>query len=230
MTDRDEQRIEANGDAVNFTPDTDHVDDDATTELQEINVEDYEAESPTRQLLGFWMYLVAAIALQSPGGKLGDRIGQWRAFGFGQALLAVGAIAGFLAPTLWLLTASRVLMAAVGLFLTVKAWDALSRTGVSFLTTAEWQPDRGRFGIADVTQHGAPLEVDPRHVLKQAVRAWREMDLEPQIAFELEFYLCERADDGSWEPADLPSHRVYGTGMSVDPSGAVHASIQLAHA
>ena len=35
-------------------------------------------------------YLVAAIALQSPGGKLGDRIGQWRAFGFGQALLAVG--------------------------------------------------------------------------------------------------------------------------------------------
>ena len=35
-------------------------------------------------------YLVAAIALQSPGGKLGDRIGQWRAFGFGQALLAAG--------------------------------------------------------------------------------------------------------------------------------------------
>jgi glutamine synthetase len=84
-----------------------------------------------------------------------------------------------------------------------------------------WEDDTV-IGIADVTQHGVPLEVDPRHVLKQAVRAWREMDLEPQIAFELEFYLCERADDGSWEPADLPSHRVYGTGMSVDPSGAVH--------
>ena len=27
---------------------------------------------------------------------------------------------------------------------------------------------------------------------------------------------------GAWLPADLPSHRVYGTGMSVDPSGAVH--------
>jgi MFS family permease len=72
-------------------------------------------------------YLVAAIALQSPGGKLGDRIGQWSAFGFGQALLAVGAIAGFLAPTLWLLTASRVLMAAGGAIV-VPATVALLRT------------------------------------------------------------------------------------------------------
>lgn len=59
-------------------------------------------------------YLVAAIALQSPGGKIGDRIGQWRAFGFGQVLLAAGAIVGFLAPTLWALTVSRVVMAAGG--------------------------------------------------------------------------------------------------------------------
>jgi MFS family permease len=72
-------------------------------------------------------YLLAAIALQSPGGKLGDRIGQWRAFGFGQALLALGAIAGFLAPTLWLLTASRVLMAAGGA-ICVPATVALLRT------------------------------------------------------------------------------------------------------
>jgi MFS family permease len=72
-------------------------------------------------------YLVAAIALQSPGGKLGDRIGQWRAFGFGQALLAIGAVAGFLAPTLWLLTASRVLMAAGGAIV-VPATVALLRT------------------------------------------------------------------------------------------------------
>ena len=77
-------------------------------------------------------------------------------------------------------------------------------------------------GIADVAQHGRPLELDPRHVLKQAIQAWRDMGLEPQLAFELEFYLCEQAEDGAWVPADLPSHRVYGTGMSVDPSGAVH--------
>jgi EmrB/QacA subfamily drug resistance transporter len=59
-------------------------------------------------------YLVAAIALQSPGGKLGDRIGQWRAFAAGQILLAAGALVGFVAPTLELLTFSRVVIAAGG--------------------------------------------------------------------------------------------------------------------
>ncbi|MGH9084405.1 MAG: phosphate ABC transporter permease subunit PstC [Acidimicrobiales bacterium] len=41
-------------------------------------------------------------------------------------------------------------MAAVGLFLTFEALQALRTTGLSFLTTAEWQPDRGEFGIAAV--------------------------------------------------------------------------------
>jgi glutamine synthetase len=82
-----------------------------------------------------------------------------------------------------------------------------------------WEEDTV-VGLGDVFQHGQPLELDPRLVLRNAVQAWRDMDLEPQMAFELEFYLCERNDTG-WIPADLPSHRVYGTGMSVDPSGAV---------
>ncbi len=42
------------------------------------------------------------------------------------------------------------LMVAVGVFLSVEAADALRRTGVRFLTTAEWQPDSGEFGIASV--------------------------------------------------------------------------------
>ncbi len=42
------------------------------------------------------------------------------------------------------------IMAAVGLFLGAQALDALRATGVGFLTTAEWQPDRGEFGIAAV--------------------------------------------------------------------------------
>ncbi len=42
------------------------------------------------------------------------------------------------------------IMAAVGLFLSIEAAQALRATGVSFLTTAEWQPDRGQFGIAAV--------------------------------------------------------------------------------
>lgn len=42
------------------------------------------------------------------------------------------------------------IMAAVGLFLSVQAISALRSTGLSFLTTSAWQPDRGRFGIAAV--------------------------------------------------------------------------------
>lgn len=42
------------------------------------------------------------------------------------------------------------LMAAVGLFLSLEAVEALRRTGTSFLTTAEWQPNTGEFGIAAV--------------------------------------------------------------------------------
>lgn len=42
------------------------------------------------------------------------------------------------------------IMTAVGLFLSIQAMQALGSTGASFLTTAEWQPDRGEFGIAAV--------------------------------------------------------------------------------
>jgi glutamine synthetase len=90
-----------------------------------------------------------------------------------------------------------------------------------------WEEDTV-VGIGDVFQHGQPLEVDPRQVLRSAVLAWRDMDLEPQLAFELEFYLCEPSDGGGWQPAHLPSHRVYGTGMSVDPSGTIHDMVTAA--
>ncbi|MCU1366776.1 MAG: pstC, partial [Ilumatobacteraceae bacterium] len=42
------------------------------------------------------------------------------------------------------------IMGAVGLFLAIEAKQALVKAGPSFLTTAEWEPDRGRFGIAAV--------------------------------------------------------------------------------
>ena len=42
------------------------------------------------------------------------------------------------------------IMVAVGVFLAIQAAQALEATGFSFLTTAEWQPDRGQFGISAV--------------------------------------------------------------------------------
>lgn len=43
-----------------------------------------------------------------------------------------------------------VLMALIGLFLLIKSWDALRVAGLSFFTTAQWEPNGGVFGIAAV--------------------------------------------------------------------------------
>jgi phosphate transport system permease protein len=42
------------------------------------------------------------------------------------------------------------IMALVGVFLSIEAFDALKVQGVDFLTTAAWQPDVGNFGISSV--------------------------------------------------------------------------------
>jgi phosphate transport system permease protein len=62
--------------------------------------------------------------------ELGDRIFQRASLTAGLIVLAI--------------------MAAVGLFLSIEGAQALRATGRSFLTTSEWQPDRGEFGIAAV--------------------------------------------------------------------------------
>ena len=43
-----------------------------------------------------------------------------------------------------------VIMALVGVFLTLRALQALSQAGLSFITTQAWEPDGGNFGIAAV--------------------------------------------------------------------------------
>ena len=42
------------------------------------------------------------------------------------------------------------IMALVGIFLTIRALQALSQAGFSFITTQAWEPDGGNFGIAAV--------------------------------------------------------------------------------
>jgi phosphate transport system permease protein len=60
----------------------------------------------------------------------GDRVFRGGAFAAGVAVLAI--------------------MTAIGLFLLVRALDALKAAGGSFLTTSAWQPDVHHFGIAAV--------------------------------------------------------------------------------
>jgi len=90
-----------------------------------------------------------------------------------------------------------------------------------------WEEDTV-VGIADVHRQGKPLDVDPRHVLRKAVEPWHAMGLEPLFAFESEFYLLEPDEQGGWRSVSLPSHRVYGTGMSVDPTGTIDDMVRAA--
>ena len=59
-------------------------------------------------------YLITSIALQSPGGKLGDLVGHGRALVLGLSLVATGSLLGLLVGGVPALGAARILMAAGG--------------------------------------------------------------------------------------------------------------------
>ncbi|MCC6573498.1 MAG: MFS transporter [Planctomycetes bacterium] len=75
-------------------------------------------------------YLIASIALQSPGGKLGDLIGHRRALILGLLSYAAGSALGLAVANLPALVAARVFMAAGGAAI-VPATMALMRTQIS---------------------------------------------------------------------------------------------------
>jgi glutamine synthetase len=83
-----------------------------------------------------------------------------------------------------------------------------------------WEPDT-TVGIGALSRGNAPVDVDPRSALQRAVEPWRAMGLEPQIAFEFEFYLLRPDGNDGWLPLATPGSRVYGTGSAVDPDGTV---------
>jgi glutamine synthetase len=83
-------------------------------------------------------------------------------------------------------------------------------------------------GLADTRVHGDPHPLDCREALRRAVRPWTDRGLIPQLAYEFEFYLMDPDGDGGWRPVSLPGHRVYGTGMAIDPTGVVDEVVRTA--
>ncbi len=90
-----------------------------------------------------------------------------------------------------------------------------------------WEEDTV-VGLGDAELRGEPCPVDPRHVLRRAVEPWLERGLTPQVAYEFEFYLMEPDGEGGWRSISMPSHRVYGTGPAIDPSGVVDRMVRTA--
>ena len=71
-----------------------------------------EASDLTQWLVS--SYLITSIALQSPGGKLGDLIGHGRALVVGLSLVAAGGVLGLLVGDVHALGVARILMASGG--------------------------------------------------------------------------------------------------------------------
>ncbi len=71
-----------------------------------------EASDLTQWLVS--SYLITSIALQSPGGKLGDLIGHGRALVVGLSLVATGGVLGLLVGDVHALGVARILMASGG--------------------------------------------------------------------------------------------------------------------
>ena len=76
------------------------------------------------------------------------------------------------------------------------------------LVPVPWREDEG-IAQLQVTMHdhdGSPFYGDPRHVLANVLKRFRDLGLTPVVALELEFYLLdpERTVDGRAQPPRLP--------------------------
>ena len=124
------------------------------------------------------------------------------------------------------LTFDREILPIPGLAFDVGLPDMEARLDRSSLRPG-WEPNTV-VGVGDLFHGGEPLAIDPRNVLRQAIEPWRARGLEPQIAFEFEFYLLRPDGVGQWKALDTPSSRVYGTGTAVDPDGIVNEMVDIA--
>ena len=75
---------------------------------------EFSAPPATVTLFVVTGYLVATILAQMPAGTIADRVGYARALTWGRWTFGVGAAAGMLAPSLYIVVAGRLLMAAGG--------------------------------------------------------------------------------------------------------------------
>jgi glutamine synthetase len=94
------------------------------------------------------------------------------------------------------------------------------------LTPLPWEPGAA-WCVGDAWTHdGGPAEESPRHVARRVAHRLAELGLAAVVGPELEFFVCERGDDGSWRRyADEPGN-VYVVGRKGDPRGLLVAMLR----
>lgn len=154
-------------------------------------------------------YLVATIACQVPAGRLADRLGYQRTLAVGRWMFAGGAAAALLAPSLWLVVAGRLLMAAGGALMVP--------TAMALLRVAVPEERRPRaFGAMGAVMAGAAALGPALGGLLIARASWRVLFL-VNLPLILLSWTLQPAD----MPVAAPSHR----GASAEGWGSALASL-----
>jgi glutamine synthetase len=87
--------------------------------------------------------------------------------------------------------------------------DRLAKPAPNTLVTAPWLgEDVAQCVVSLYELDGAPNDLDPRHVLQRVIDRFTADGLTPDVACELEFYLCAQRRQG--QAADLPISPVTG--------------------
>jgi glutamine synthetase len=98
--------------------------------------------------------------------------------------------------------------------------DLLARPDLDTLATLPWAPDTA-ICLCDLEETGThgPSPLDPRGALRRAIEGYRELELEPVLGPELEFYLCQPDPTSPWgyRRYDNVMSRVYTTDPIADP-------------
>ncbi|MGE0811869.1 MAG: glutamine synthetase family protein [Vicinamibacterales bacterium] len=84
--------------------------------------------------------------------------------------------------------------------------------------------------VGDLSFHGAPLAIAPRHVLRKAVDDWSALGYRVKVGIELEAFVLQPDGKGGWTEWDTPTAFVYGTGPAVDPVGLLDDLMRTAEA
>ncbi|MEZ5294329.1 MAG: glutamine synthetase family protein [Vicinamibacterales bacterium] len=84
--------------------------------------------------------------------------------------------------------------------------------------------------VGDLSFHGAPLAIAPRHVLRKAVEDWKALGYRAKVGIELEAFVLQPDGKGGWTEWDTPTAYVYGTGPAVDPAGLIDDLMRTAEA
>ena len=82
--------------------------------------------------------------------------------------------------------------------------------------------------VADLEQHGKPLERSSRRILKRAIAEHEADGRSPVVGIELEAFLLQPDGEGGFRPVHTPGSHVYGSGPLMDPGGVMEAVLDAA--